>query len=108
MSEQKPTLPQGVLVSGICKGVREEQYNGRTNHYVGFDVTTLDRYGQPTKQLEEVSVFGDRAQQIIDKANQSVGKHCVMSVIKRANKSTAGNAYLRTMINRESQIMVIQ
>jgi hypothetical protein len=107
MSDEKKQFPQGVLISGICKGVREETYNNNTNRYIGFDVTTLDQYGQPRSQLEEVAIFGDKEQELADKARQSVGKHCVISVIKRASKSQAGNAYMRTMINRESQLMVI-
>lgn len=107
MSEQ-PKLPQGVLLSGICKGVREEPYNGNLNYYVGFDVETVDRYGQKQAAVEEVSVFGENAEQILTKAKQSVGKHCVMSVIKRAMKSQrTQNAYMRTMIHRNSQLLVI-
>lgn len=109
MSEQKTkTLPQGVLISGICKGVRTEHFNGRENYYIGFDVMSTDRYGQPTTATEEVSVFGDNAAALLDKARAAVGKHCVIQVLKRAMKSDrTGNAYMRTMINRSSQLLVI-
>lgn len=101
-------LPQGVLISGICKGAKNEPYNGRDNWYIGFDIQATDSYGQPTTALEEVAIFGDNQQALIDKANQSVGKHCVISVIKRSMKSDrTGNAYMRTTINRNSQILVI-
>ncbi len=109
MSEnQKPSLPQGILISGICKGVREEVYNNRPSYYVGFDVATKDDYGQTRVTTEEVSVYGDSLQAILDKARAAVGKHCVISVVKRALKSDrTGNAYMRTGIHRNSQIMVI-
>jgi hypothetical protein len=107
-NETKNTLPQGILISGICKGVREDVYNGNANYYVGFDVTYKDSYGQQQTSTEEISVFGENQQIILNKARSSVGKHCVISCNKRALKSErTGNAYMRTMIIRSSDLLVL-
>jgi len=109
MSEQdnKPKLPQGVLVSGICKGVREEIYNNQTNYYLGLDVVSNDQYGQQSSTVEEVSIFGDNLQDLVTKARSAVGKHCVVAVNKTAQLSQRGRAYMRTNIARNSQILVL-
>ena len=109
MSEQdnKPKLPQGVLVSGICKGVREDIYNGQTNYYLGLDVVSNDQYGQQSSTVEEISIFGDNLNELVTKARASVGKHCVIAVNKTAQLSQRGRAYMRTNIARDSQILVL-
>jgi len=106
-NEQKSKLPQGVLISGIVQGVREEVYNNRTNYYLGLGVITKNDYGQDRTDLEEVSLFGDNLQQLIDKAKISIGKHAIVPVTKSALKSNAGNAYMRTNIARDAQIIIV-
>jgi hypothetical protein len=108
MAENQNTLPQGVLVSGICKGIREDVFNNNTNYYLGLDVESTDQYGQKRVDLEEVSIFGDSLQTIREKAQTLIGKHVVISVIKRAMKSErTGNPYMRTMIHRDSKLQAI-
>lgn len=109
MSEQdnKPKLPQGVLVSGIVQGIREDIYNDRTTYYLGLGCVSKNDYGQEKTDLEEIRLSGDNLQQLVDKAKVSIGKHCIVPVEKRALKSNAGNAYMRTNIVRDGQLMIV-
>jgi len=102
------TVPSGVLISGICKGIRKEEFNGRQYQYLGIAQHTQDAYGDPREFLEEVSIFGDSAAGIALKASESIGKHVVMSVIKRAQVSKrTGKAYMQTMLRRDSELLVL-
>lgn len=107
MSEQnKQTLPQGVLISGICKGSRTTQSGDYTNNDIGISVQIPDGYGGFNEQVENVSVFGSRKDELMNRANELKGKHVVISVLRRAMKSErTGNAYLNQSIHTESQLI---
>jgi hypothetical protein len=109
MSEnQKPTLPTGILISGICHGHLHEEDNGYKNDYIIIEVGTRPNdLGQQQPIAERISLYGDNLQQHIERANSLKGKHVVMSVFRAPARADIRQAFMRNTPRRDSVLLAI-
>ena len=107
MSESNK-LPQGVLISGVCKGYRSTIRGDYTNESIGIAIQMDDGYGGVTETIEEISIYGDAKERIKAQAETMKGKNVVISVLRRAMKSDrTQNAYLSQGIHANSNLIQV-
>jgi len=101
-------IPNGLLISGICKGAKTETNNGFTN--TDLLIVTGSRFnelGEEQPVVQRVSLFGDNMQELISKANSAIDKQIVISVNRQPAKKDLRDAFMRNSINRQSDVLVV-
>jgi len=101
-------IPQGLLISGVCKGVKTETNNGYTNNDILVVTGTRNNdLGEPEPVVQRIALFGDNMNALIDKANKSIDKHIVIAVTRQPAKRDLRDAFMRNSINRQSDVLVV-
>jgi hypothetical protein len=109
MAEQeKPQLPSGVLISGICMGAETTVDGNYTNHNLYIKVGERQNEVQETQSIiETVSLFGDSLNALMERANALKGKHVVIPVYRAPARRDLRDAYMRNSLTRNSQILAL-
>lgn len=101
-------IPQGLLISGICKGVRSETSNGFTNNDLLIVTGSRENdLGQSEPIVQRVALFGNEMQNMIIKANASIDKHILINVTRLPAKRDLRDTFMRNSINRQSEVLVL-
>jgi hypothetical protein len=108
MAEEKPQLPSGFLISGICMGAETTVDGNYTNHNLYIKVGERKNEVQETQSIiETVSLFGDSLNALMERANALKGKHIVIPVYRSPARRDLRDAYMRNSLTRNSQILAL-
>ena len=108
MTDEKKTIPTGLIVSGICKGHLQETNNGYTNDYILIKVgERINEIGEAESIIERVNLFGNNKQQFIDRANHLKDKHVMIAINRAPAARNIRDAFMRNTINRRSELVQV-